>query len=977
MTMKLLARCITLLAATALIVGLLVGMSGLASAVPPPTSVSSGAAPVSGVNVNGSGNNYALVSPTAHVTLAGNYAVNDTGCPLCSDQIEIGWAGSSAPVACIYSGVAIGNGSFTQDLGPAPNPGVNEVIINFAQDFACNPTHWWSSNAGPSIAEVAVSPPNSGSKGNASVSGVTVNGGPGNSVVTPAGSSVTVAGNYLMNAGCVGCGQQIQIGWAGSSAQFGCIYADGPHGSGTFTFNMLVPPSLGANYIVINATQNGGNNCTAGWSSSGPAIALAYVWPPPPTVTGVSPSTGPTTGGTTVNVTGTNLLNVSSVKFGTASAGFSCNNAGSLCSATAPAGTAGTVDVTVTTASGTSGLSPADQYTYVTPPAVTNVSPNQGPLTAGTPVTITGTNLSPATGVNFGANPATGVTCSATSCTVTAPAGVAGTVDVTVTTTGGGTSAINANDKYTYVPLPTVTSISPTAGPLGAGTSVTINGANLNPSSSPATTVKFGANPASGVSCNVGGTSCTVTAPAGAAGVVDVTVTTVGGTSATSPADQYTYTPAPTVTGILPVGGSFNGGTSVTITGTNLGPTTSIHFGATLAPGFTCSATQCTVNSPAGAPASVVDVTVTTPGGTSPTSPADLFTYTAGAEAPFVKGISPNSGPSTGGTVITITGQGFAGATEVDFGDPPATNVSCTPTQCTATSPPGTGTVAVTVKGPGGTSVLSPADQFTYTGTNPFPPFPPFSNGYWLVASDGGIFAFGGSQFFGSTGNQPLNKPVVGMASTPDGQGYWLVASDGGIFAFGDAGFFGSTGAMTLNKPVVGMDFSSGGGGYWLVASDGGIFSFGNAQFFGSTGAQKLNSPIVGMLSTPDGQGYWLVAADGGTFAFGDASYFGSTGAQKLNSPIVAMASTPDGGGYWLVAADGGIFSFGDAAFFGSTGAQKLNKPIVAMASTPDGGGYWLVASDGGIFSFGDAPFMGSTGAQTLNQPIVGMSTRF
>ena len=66
--------------------------------------------------------------------------------------------------------------------------------------------------------------------------------------------------------------------------------------------------------------------------------------------------------------------------------------------------------------------------------------------------------------------------------------------------------------------------------------------------------------------------------------------------------------------------------------------------------------------------------------------------------------------------------------------------------------------------------------------------------GYWLVASDGGIFAFGDAGFFGSMGHQRLNKPIVGMAATPDGKGYWLVASDGGIFAFGNAAFFGSRG---------------------------------------------------------------------------------------------------------------------------------------------------------------------------------------
>ena len=64
---------------------------------------------------------------------------------------------------------------------------------------------------------------------------------------------------------------------------------------------------------------------------------------------------------------------------------------------------------------------------------------------------------------------------------------------------------------------------------------------------------------------------------------------------------------------------------------------------------------------------------------------------------------------------------------------------------------------------------------------------PPTAGGYWLVASDGGIFSFGDAQFYGSTGAIHLNQPIVGMAPTPDGRGYWLVASDGGIFAFGDA----------------------------------------------------------------------------------------------------------------------------------------------------------------------------------------------
>ena len=127
-------------------------------------------------------------------------------------------------------------------------------------------------------------------------------------------------------------------------------------------------------------------------------------------------------------------------------------------------------------------------------------------------------------------------------------------------------------------------------------------------------------------------------------------------------------------------------------------------------------------------------------------------------------------------------------------------------------------------------------------------------------------------EFYGSTGAIALNKPIVAMAPTPDGKGYWLVASDGGIFAYGDAQFYGSTGAIALNKPIVSMAPTPDGKGYWLVASDGGIFSFGDANFYGSRGSCNSTSPSSAWPRTPDGTGYWLVAADGGVFNFGDAS---------------------------------------------------------------------------------------------------------
>ncbi len=146
------------------------------------------------------------------------------------------------------------------------------------------------------------------------------------------------------------------------------------------------------------------------------------------------------------------------------------------------------------------------------------------------------------------------------------------------------------------------------------------------------------------------------------------------------------------------------------------------------------------------------------------------------------------------------------------------------------------------------------------------------AGGDWMTDPAGDVSALAGAAGYGSLTGTQLNRPIVGMAGTPDGAGYWLVASDGGIFSYGDAHFYGSTGSVHLNKPIVGMAVTPDGHGYWLVASDGGVFSFGDAHFYGSTGGFHLNRPIVGMATSPDGLGYWMVASDGGIFSFGDAA---------------------------------------------------------------------------------------------------------
>ncbi len=504
---------------------------------------------------------------------------------------------------------------------------------------------------------------------------------------TGGGTSVTITGTNLSGASAVSFGGTAATGFTVNSATQ--ITATAPAGTGT---------------VDVRVTTTGGTSATS--------AADQYTYVAAPTVTAVSPTTGSTAGGTSVTITGTNLSGATAVTFGgTAATGYTVNSATQI-TATAPAGSAGTVDIRVTTVGGTSATSASDQFTYSALPTVTSISPTAGPTGGGTSVTITGTNFTGVTAVTFGATAATGFTFnSATSITATAPAGSAGTVDIRVTTPAG-SSATSAADQYTYVNAPTVTSVSPTAGPTGGGTTVTITGTGFAAAAGTGA-VKFGAaNATYTINSN---TQITATSPANSAGTYDITVTTVGGTSATSASDQYTYVSAPTVTSVSPTAGPTSGGTSVTITGTNLSGATAVTFGASAATGFTVnSATQITATAPAGS-ASTVDIRVTTSGGTSATSAADQYTYVT---APTVTSVSPTAGPTAGGTTVTITGTGFAAAAgtgAVKFGATTATYTINSSTQITATSPANSaGTYDITVTTVGGVSATSASDQYTY-----------------------------------------------------------------------------------------------------------------------------------------------------------------------------------------------------------------------------------------------------------------------
>jgi hypothetical protein len=424
----------------------------------------------------------------------------------------------------------------------------------------------------------------------------------------------------------------------------------------------------------------------------------------PPVVTGISPTSGKPTGGDSVTITGSGFTGATSVQFGTTPAAAMTVSSDSQITATSPAGS-NTVDVTVTTPAGASAISAADHFTYTAVPAVvTGVSPTVGTAAGGNSVTITGSGFLGATSVQFGTVKAPAMTVSSdTQITATSPAGSPGIVDVTVTNRAG-SSAISTADQFTYISPPTVTRISPASGTAFGGTIVTITGSGFSGNVS----VQFGTVRAPAMTVN-SSSQITATSPAGT-GTVDITVSNPAGTSATSTADRFAYIPA--ITAVSPASGPVTGGTTVTITGAGFTGATGVQFGRASAARTVVSDNQITATSPPAAGPGTMDVTVTTPAGTSALTPADRFSY-----LPAVTGVSPSNGFTSGGNTVIITGHGFLGATSVQFGTVRAAAVTVnSDAQITAISPVhSVGTIDVTVTTPGGTSAISrPADQFNY-----------------------------------------------------------------------------------------------------------------------------------------------------------------------------------------------------------------------------------------------------------------------
>jgi hypothetical protein len=429
---------------------------------------------------------------------------------------------------------------------------------------------------------------------------------------------------------------------------------------------------------------------------------------PPPSLTGATPASGPTAGGTTVALSGADFDAGASVTFGGVAAAVVSRTASTL-TVTAPAHGAGAVSVVVTNGTGQSATLVAG-YAYVAPPTITSVSPISGPVSGGTNVTIAGTGFvtGPAgSQVTVGGAAATVTGRTTLTLSVTTAAHAAGLAPVVVTNPDGQSATLPGGFTFVDPPPapspPTLTAISPSSGPAAGGTTVVLTGTNFVTGG----VVTFG-----GVAASIVGpvlsTQITVTTPlAQPVGAVDVTFLNPFTGQVASVALGYTFLAAPPVIDALSIRGAPpGGGTTLNILGSGFQSGVTATFGGAAATGLVISdatpprkyLTLTIPPQPAGAGA-FVDLVIRNPDGGSATysgfhyGPPPTITSVSVAPPDVLTNMHK-------GDVITVSGADFSASSgvQVQIGTQ-ALIVSATSTQLVVEAPkvnPGTYRLVVT-----------------------------------------------------------------------------------------------------------------------------------------------------------------------------------------------------------------------------------------------------------------------------------------
>ena len=453
-------------------------------------------------------------------------------------------------------------------------------------------------------------------------------------------------------------------------------------------------------------------------------LADGFLFDPVIDVTGVTPGSGTSRGGTRVQLSGSAFAvgtTLPQVFFAGTRATDVVRNSDTLLSCTTPAGAAGAqVDVRVSGDNGSDTL--VGGFRYFAAPKVTAVAPASGPAAGGTALTITGSNFTRNSAgpnsVSFGGTPALGVvTLSDTALQCQAPPGNGGASVTVMVSNANGSGALDAG--YRYRRAPSLTTLEPAFGPRSGGTLLTLRGAGFLESGAGTSLVRFGGVSATALTILDDQTLTCTTPTLGADGPVDVSFDNANGQATL--AQAFRYVTRPTLAVLAPTAGPARGGSRVTLSGSGFqaagaGPT-EVRFGQALATlvrilddhTLTCVA-------PLGVPGSRVAVLVRNQNGSARLD--DAFGF---LELPALAGLEPGEGPLAGGTRVSVRGAGFqaGGLPEMRFGNAAATNlVVLADDLLECTTPPGTpGAISVGLRTAAGAAWLR--EGFVYGSTRP------------------------------------------------------------------------------------------------------------------------------------------------------------------------------------------------------------------------------------------------------------------
>lgn len=698
-----------------------------------------------------------------------------------------------------------------------------------------------------------------------------------------------------------------------SAAQGATVTITGTNFSGATAVSFGGTPAM--SFSVVSSTQimavvaAGATGAVAVTTPGGTGTLAGFTFIPPPNITSFTPTSAAV--GATVTLTGTGFTGVTAVSFGgTPATSFTVVSATQITAVVAAGSASGSVSATGPGGTGTLG-----GFTFVSPPNITSFTPTSA--AAGATVLINGSNFTGATAVTFGGTPAASFTV-ITPFLMTAVVASGASGNLAVTSPGG----TGTRTGFTFVTGPMITSFSPTGA--GPGLTVTITGAGFTG----ATAVSFGGVAASSFTV-ISATQITAVVAAGAASG-NVSVTTPGGTSTLG---GFTFVPPPTVTSFTPTSGS--PGTMISIIGTNLSGATAVSFGGVPASSFSVvSATQIAATVSTGATGSV---SVSTPGGT-----ANLAGFTFIPPVPTITSFTPAFAAI--GTVVTITGTGFSGATAVNFGGVAASSytvVSATQINAVVSAGGASGVVSVTT--PGGTAVLS---GFSFVAPPTITSFSPTS------APAGAMVTIVGTNLTGATaasfgGLVPSSFVVVSPTQINAVVG---AGASGNVSVSTTGGTATLAGFTFIPAPAISNFVPPSAGPGLTVSILGANFNNVSAVRFGGVPASSFTvispSQIIATVST-GATGSISVTSTGGTGSLAGFTFV-------LPPTITSFTPTSTGTGT-AITIIGTNFTGASSVRFGGVLANSftINSPtqITAVAGLSGASGSVSVTTPGGSAS--------------------------